>query len=141
MSKSKNRPLEGSDNDNSKNLSTLLRIGVRRGSRGKNEPLAIDPCGTGSSASITSDQIKIDTITIQTLKGYILPLLPSAPLHMHNIHLKCITATNNRHYNDLKLPSYKQNTGKYQLLDIDNTRVSYVFYPNRTVDIYTKSLS
>jgi hypothetical protein len=108
-----------------------------------NDIISGDPCGISSSASITSDQIKIDTITIQTLEGYVLPLLPSAPLHIHNIHLKCITATNtnnsNTCYYDLKLPGYKQNTGKYQLLDIGNIRVSYVFYPNGTVDIYTKN--
>ncbi|HEY9386163.1 MAG TPA: hypothetical protein VIP70_03935 [Nitrososphaeraceae archaeon] len=125
------------DFNDSKNVPVPLRIGEEKDS------LIIDPCGISSSASITSDQIKIDTITIQTLEGYVLPLLPSAPLHIHNIHLKCITATNTNNsnicYHDLKLPSYKQNTGKYQLLNIDNIKVSYVFYPNRTIDIYTKN--
>lgn len=33
----------------------------------------------------------------------------------------------------------QKNVGKYQVLDINNIRVSYVFYPNGTIDIYTKN--
>jgi hypothetical protein len=74
------------------------------------------------------------------LEGYVLPLLPTVPLHIHNIHLKCgILDNSTSNYRLLQLPSYKQNIGKYQVLDIDNIPVSYVFYPNGTIDIYTKN--
>ena len=80
-----------------------------------------------------------DTIT-QTLEGYILPLLPTVPLHIHNIHLKCeIIDDSTSCYQSLQLPSYKQNIGKYLILDIESVPVNYVFYPNGTIDIYTKN--
>jgi hypothetical protein len=93
----------------------------------------------GNSAS-TSSQINLDPIITQTLEAYVLPLLPAVPLHIHNIHLKCeVIGNSNSCYQLLQLPSYTQNIGKYQLLDIDNIPVSYVFYPNGTIDIYTKN--
>jgi hypothetical protein len=81
-----------------------------------------------------------DSLITQTLEGYVLPLLPSVPLYIHNIHLKCeITDDSTSCYQSLQLPSYKQNVGKYQVLGINNIPVSYVFYPNGTIDIYTKN--
>jgi hypothetical protein len=71
------------------------------------------------------------------LEGYVLPFLSTVPLQMHNIHLKCEDSTSC--YQLLQLPSYKQNIGKYQVLYIVNIPVSYVFYPNGTIDIYTKN--
>jgi hypothetical protein len=114
-------------------------VGKDDESLGDLDGLVIDPCGVITSSS-SSSCATIDKIFTQTLEGYVLPLLPSAPLHIHNIHLKC-TATDNssKYYDELKLPSYKQNTGKYQLLYIDSIGVSYVFYPNGTIDIYTKN--
>ena len=76
----------------------------------------------------------------QTLEGYVLPLLPTVPLHIHNIHLKCeIIAGSTEYYQALALPKYKKNIGKYQILDIDNIPVRSVFYPNGTIDIYAKN--
>jgi hypothetical protein len=40
---------------------------------------------------------------------------------------------------ELQPPSYQQNIGKYHLLNIDNIPVNYVFYPNGTIDIYTRN--
>jgi hypothetical protein len=131
------------DSNNSKNASTPLRAGGRGDGRQEDaslddlDGLVRDPCGpiVTSFSSATIDQI----IT-QILEGYVLPLLPSAALHIHNIHLKCTTINNSgKYYDGLDLPSYKQNTGKYQLLHIGNIRLSYVFYPNCTIDIYTKN--
>jgi hypothetical protein len=132
--------------NNSKNLSTPLRIAGRGGDEREEyaslddlDGLVRDPCGIITSSS-SSSCATIDKIFTQTLEGYVLPLLPSAPLHIHNIHLKCTTINNSsKYYDELKLPSYKQNTGKYQLLYIGSIRVSYVFYPNGTIDIYTKN--
>jgi hypothetical protein len=156
MSDFQNTPLisssiSDSDNDDiSNDVNRLLQYNIVEGARerergvGKDDEslddlggLVRDPCGVINSSSCAT----IDKIFTQTLEGYVLPLLPSAPLHIHNIHLKCTTINNSSkyYYDELKLPSYKQNTGKYQLLYIDSIRVSYVFYPNGTIDIYTKN--
>lgn len=106
----------------------------------------IDPTGVvlgNSVRNATSSfhkEVDTDMIITQTLEGYVLPLLPTVPLHIHNIHLKCKTiAESTAYYQALQLPSYKQNIGKYQVLEIDNIPVSHVFYPNGTCDIYAKN--
>jgi hypothetical protein len=99
----------------------------------------MDPTGVVWN-SVINDTVNIDKIITQTLEGYVLPLLPTVPLQIHNIHLKCETkAGNTECYQALELPSYKKNIGKYQVLDIGNIPVCYVFYPNGTIDIYTKN--
>ena len=101
---------------------------------------SLDPTGVSTHSSFPDNQVATDTIITQTLEGYVLPLLPTVPLHIHNIHLKCETLSNsNAFYSALHLPSYKQNIGKYQVFEIDNIPVRYVFYPNGTIDIYTKN--
>jgi hypothetical protein len=107
----------------------------------------IDPTGVIHSGisnidctSFSNEEVNTDKITTQTLEGYVLPLLPTVPLQIHNIHLKCeIINDSTSCYQLLQLPSYKQNIGKYQVLDINNIPVSYVFYPNGTIDVYTKN--
>ena len=56
----------------------------------------IDPTGViiSDSTSSSSYEVNLDSIITQTLEGYVLPLLPTVPLHIHNIHLKCETLTN-----------------------------------------------
>jgi hypothetical protein len=106
------------------------------------DPTGVVRNGTGNSISnsLTDYQVYADSIITQTLEGFVLPLLPTVPLHMHNIHLKCeILDDSTAIYQSLQLPSYKRNIGKYQVLNIDNIPVSYVFYPNGTIDIYTKN--
>jgi hypothetical protein len=143
MSDSENT-LRVEDSNNSKNASTPLRTGGRGDGRQEDstsddlDGLVRDPCGVVTSSFCSS--ATVNQIFNQTLEGYVLPLLPSAALHIHNIHLKCTTINNSgKYYDGLDLPSYKQNTGKYQLLHIGNIRLSYVFYPNCTIDIYTKN--
>jgi hypothetical protein len=107
--------------------------------------MPIDPTGVVSynvsnSTSFSSNREEIDTVITQTLEGYVLPLLPSTPMHIHNIHLKCETIANSTEYYELlQLPTYKRNIGKYQVVNIDDIPVSYVFYPNGTIDVYTKN--
>jgi hypothetical protein len=108
--------------------------------------ISIDPTGVVlsysaiNSTSSPCNNANTDKIITQTLEGYVLPLLPSTPPHIHNIHLTCKTITGDTaYYLALQLPSYKRNIGKYQILDIVNIPVSYVFYPNGTIDIYTKN--
>jgi hypothetical protein len=106
---------------------------------------SIDPTGVALSNSFSNTpstryEENLEPIITQTLEGYVLPLLPTVPLHIHNIHLKCeIIGDRMSCYTSLQLPSYKQNIGKYQVLYNDNIPVNYVFYPNGTIDIYTKN--
>jgi hypothetical protein len=124
---------EGQDFDNVDN--STLHIGVD-GKRSYND--SVGPTGVGTY----DNQIDIDSVIIQTLEGYVLPLLPIVPLHIHNIHLKCKCETltgSKAYYSEIQLPSYEKNIGKQQVLDIDNIPVSYVFYPNGTIDTCTKN--
>ena len=53
----------------------------------------------------------LQSVIMETLEGYILPLLPEAPLFIHNMHFK--TRVSSECYSELNLPCYKQNNGKY----------------------------
>ena len=121
----------------SSTLHIALGVGVE-GERSYDGSLG--PTGVNNSTPLSCNEVDRDIIITQTLEGYVLPFLPTIPLHIHNIHLKCETLTSSKaYYSELHLPIYKQNTGKYQVLVIDNIQVSYVFYPNGTIDIYTKN--
>src|SRR5918994_3684039 len=130
---------EGQDFDNvdSSTLHIALGVGVE-GERSYDGSLG--PTGVNNSTPLSCNEVDRDIIITQTLEGYVLPLLPTIPLHIHNIHLKCETIDDSTScYQSLQLPSYKQNIGKYQVVNIDNIPVSYVFYPNGTIDMYTKN--
>jgi hypothetical protein len=77
----------------------------------------------------------IQYVTIQTLEGYVLPLLAEAPLHVHNMHFK--TKVPPEYYNQIKLPYYRRNNGKYGQEIMGNTLVDYVIYRGGTVNIQT----
>jgi hypothetical protein len=104
---------------------------------------SLDPTGViivSNSTPYSSNKGDTDIVITQTLEGYVLPLLPTVPIHIHNIHLKCeIIDGSTEYYKALALPIYKKNIGKYQILDIDNVPVRSVFYPSGTIDIYTKN--
>jgi hypothetical protein len=74
-------------------------------------------------------------VTIQTLEGYVLPLLPEAPLLIHNMHFK--TKTSPQCYEVLKLPYYRRNKGKHHQEITGKTLVDYIIYKSGTVDIQT----
>ena len=98
----------------------------------------LDPTGVDfRNSTSNSTSLLTDSIITQTLEGYVLPLLPTVPLQIHNIHLKCEDSASSYHL--LQLPSYERNVGKYQELDVDNIPVNYVFYPSGTIDTYTKN--
>jgi hypothetical protein len=77
----------------------------------------------------------LESVIIQTLEGYVLPLLREAPLLIHNIQLK--TNVHQKCYSELKLGYYKKNKGKYHEEIIGKTLVTYIFYKSGTVDIHT----
>jgi hypothetical protein len=107
----------------------------------KNTP--INPTGVGtillsispSSSSKSPLSQCLQYTAIHTLEGYVLPLLPQAPLFIHNMHFK--TKVLPECYLELDLPYYKRNKGKYHTEIIGKTRVDYVFYASGTVDIHT----
>src|SRR5918992_1319217 len=98
----------------------------------KNTP--IDPTGVGilSTSHSSSSPSKsplcqcFQYTSIHTLEGYVLPLLPDAPLFIHNMHFK--TKILPECYSELELPSYKRNKGKYHTEIIGKARVDYVLY-------------
>ncbi len=77
----------------------------------------------------------LEYLTTQTIENYILPLLPGAPLLIHNMQFKIKIST--ECYTELNLPSYKKNLGKCHNEIIGNTHAQYVFYSNGTVNVIT----
>src|SRR5829696_3565344 len=75
-------------------------------------------------------------VTIHTLEDYVLPLLPEAPLLIHNLHFK--TKLTPDFCELLKLPQYTRNNGKHHQEIIGRTLVDYVIYKGGTVDITTR---
>lgn len=64
---------------------------------------------------------------------FILPLLPCAPLNIHNVHLKLKITP--ECYNELKLPQIPRNNGKRHSEIIGNAHITYTFYPAGTVNV------
>ena len=103
----------------------------------KNTPL--DPIGVAfpnrSPLSISNGPLAncLEPVILQTLEGYILPLLPKSPLFIHNMHFK--TKVSPECYSELKLPHYTRNRGKYHTEIIGSMHVDYVLYSSGTVNI------
>ena len=91
------------------------------------------PSSSKLASSATSNDLDIVT---NTLEGYVLPLLPPAPIFIHNLHFKTQVAT--ECYLDLDLPYYDRNNGKRHSENIATSHVDYVLYPNGTVDIHVR---
>jgi hypothetical protein len=75
-----------------------------------------------------------DQIVQQTLEGHILPLLPTTPSYIHNIHLK-LSLFVPECYLELSLPTISGNKGKKTTEIIGRSKVDYTFYPNGTVNV------
>jgi hypothetical protein len=122
---------------------SCLKSEIRKREFQKNTP--IDPIGVGISSNRTtpSGVIKskhhlsqcIEYMSYYTLEDYVLPLLPEAPLLVHNLHFK--TRIIPECYSELKLPSYKKNYGKNHEEIIGKTKVGYILYSSGTVVIHT----
>ncbi|MGC1930685.1 MAG: hypothetical protein WA667_17080 [Candidatus Nitrosopolaris sp.] len=74
-----------------------------------------------------------DQTVLQTLEGHVLPLLPTAPLFIHNIHLKLSIVP--ECYVELSLPTISGNKGKKATEVIGTSKVDYTFYPSGTVNV------
>ena len=79
----------------------------------------------------------LEPAIIQSLEGYVLPLLPSVPLHIHKMQFRL--KVNPECYKELSLPKCKGNNGKQHDEIIGQVRVSYYFYSNGTVMVFTES--
>jgi hypothetical protein len=107
----------------------------------KQKNTLIDPIGvafpTRSPLSISKGPLAncMEPVIIQTMEGYILPLLPKSPLFIHNMHFK--TKVSQECYSELKLPHYTRNRGKYHAEIIGNTHVDYILYSSGTVNVIT----
>jgi hypothetical protein len=77
----------------------------------------------------------MELVITQTLEGYVLPLLPKAPIFIHNMHFK--TKVTKECYAELDLPIYEGNGGKYHTEVIGDTHVNYIFYKSGVVNICT----
>ena len=77
----------------------------------------------------------MEYLTYHTLEGYVLPLLPEAPLLVHNLTFK--TKIIPECYQELNLPSYRRNQGKHSEVIIGKTKVDYILYSSGTVVIHT----
>jgi hypothetical protein len=99
-----------------------------------------NPCPTGvnHSASPLSSLVPPvlntnDQIILETLEGHILPLLPTEPSYIHNIHLKLSIIP--QCYVELESPTIPGNKGKKTTEVLGTSKVDYTFYPNGTVNV------
>jgi hypothetical protein len=105
-------------------------------SKSKRNNRSSDYMMNSENPEIITDQLR-DKVLVQTLEGFVIPLLPKAPLQFHNLHFK--TTITKECYRQVKLPYEKGTTGKIHIETIKDTTVNYVFYANGTVDIHVKS--
>lgn len=111
-----------------------IKSEIMKNSLNKNTPIC--PSGVGfSNVPISRDPLAncLEPVILETLEGYILPLLPKAPLFIHNLHFK--TKVNSECYSELNLQYYRQNNGKYHQEVVGKSLVTYVFYKSGTVEI------
>jgi len=74
-----------------------------------------------------------DSLSIQTLEEYVLPLLSSTPLYIHKMQLKLKVLP--EYYHEISNPSNTWNKGKRHEEIIGNTIATYQFYSNGIVMI------
>jgi hypothetical protein len=74
---------------------------------------------------------------IQSLEGYVLPLLSSTPLNIHKIQLKLRIAP--KYYHEIALPVNAWNRGKVHEEIIGSILVRYRLYANGTIMVFTES--
>ena len=113
---------------------TELRSEIKQKKLQKNTP--IHPSGvTFSNIPLSKGPLAncLQPLIVETLEGYVLPLLPAAPLFIHNMHFTIKISS--EYYTELNLPGYKQNNGKHHEEVIGNSLVTYTFYKRGTVDI------
>jgi hypothetical protein len=101
----------------------------------KRENVLVNPTGVNHSSTRLSLPVSNtnDQIILETLEGHILPLLPTAPSYIHNIHLKLGIIP--QCYVELGSPTIPGNKGKKTTKVLGTSKVDYTFYPNGTVNV------
>jgi hypothetical protein len=105
----------------------------------KRKSVLVDPTGVdllAPSSKLASATSKDFDVVNNTLEGYVLPLLPSAPIFIHNLHFKI--QIDPECYLDLDLPYYDKNNGKRHSENIGTSHIDYVLYPSGAVDIHVR---
>ena len=107
----------------------------------KNIPVRVTEAGSSTTSLLqsvnNSSLTAYESVFIPTLEGHILPLLPSAPLYIHKLNLKL--RIKQEYYDEILIPSNRNNRGKEHEDVIGNTRVRFYLYSNGTVMIFTES--
>jgi hypothetical protein len=107
----------------------------------KTKSTPLDPSGVAYSnqAPISKSPLSscMEPVLQQTLEGYVISLLPKAPLFVHNMHFK--TKVSRECYHELDLPKHNTNHGKYHAEIIGDTHVNYILYSSGTVNVDTVS--
>ena len=110
--------------------------------RSKNYPIEVtgvrySKAGFLQSKPTTSSSKDLDPVIVQTLEGYVLPLLPKSPLHIHKMQFKVRIPP--ECYHEIALPVDWWNKGKDHEEIIGRAHVRYCFYANGTVMVFTES--
>lgn len=144
--------------DHKNQAQLLVKYGVRKGvlfTLGKHRPQIYYP--TSQKSEITKNYLAKNTpkevtgvchnpslsvldsesLIIQSLEGYVLPLMPVAPSYIHKLHLK--TKLTPKCYQDLACKCHDGNKAKRATEIIGNNQVTYLFYPNGTVMVSTEN--
>jgi hypothetical protein len=123
-----------------------IKSEISKAKLAKNIPVGVTEVGCSCKAyNISSRQpsnsnstfYNLEPAIIQSLEGYVLPLLPSVPLHIHKIQFRLRISP--ECYEELSIPKCKGNNGKQHEEIIGKVRVSYYFYSNGTVMVFTES--
>lgn len=94
--------------------------------------------GVTGASPITKDFASgADEVICNSLVGYVLPLLSSTPMFIHNLHLK--TKLPPDVYDEIYIEPNIQNRAKKIEEIIGSVHVVYLFYPNGTVNISTEN--
>jgi hypothetical protein len=80
---------------------------------------------------------RTESMIAQTLEGYVLPLLPKAPLHIHKLQFKVKIPA--EYYQGIPLAIAPWNKSKEYEEIIGTTHARYCFYANGTVMVSTES--
>ena len=105
------------------------------------------PSGVPSKQSLSSNiNLGIDSTigndelnqkTIQTLLGYVLPVLPASSFYIHNFHLHLNISSEIYKQIIIEKIGYKNNGRQYSTM-IGTAGVTYTFYPKGTVNVEVK---
>jgi hypothetical protein len=117
--------------------SEILNKNIRIGATGGGLPTSPLLLGNVLDHDSLDSYQGVDCIIIQTLEGYVLPLLPKVPLHIHKMQLKVRIPP--EFYHEIAFPKAPWNKGKEHEEIIGSTRARYRFYANGTVVVSTES--